>query len=385
MEMRSADNRTRIAFGIPLVSGGGFGDSCLTQQQIRTIGEVADGEYLVAVTDSGKRVSNVARFKVDSKFDPAKEPTVRLIPVAMPPGRAMPLVGYIVTGPTPEDKRLTDGVRSLDIIRHPVLIIDGVERKVRVIKDVGMTRARPGERYMSIIGLAEYLTEPSPKGSYSVQAKMLEYQSATVTVPADGSLEREWDEMSSTAADRRAAKPLLSGKVTGPDGRPAAGYEVSILGEGGANFGEKTKADGSYGFVNVPEGPYQLSANPPGTGSPAVILETVMLEPGKTAIEDLSFEGRYSLNGTITFEDGTAAAGLEVAATFSSEDRRMTYSGLAKTDAKGRYEIKSPFEMVSYVEPYVDASTERAEPRRGMRASAGTVDFVLRRKNIRRE
>ena len=385
VEMRTGDGGTRVGW-LPSIlpnyySGGGE----LTERQLRALGKIADGEYLLAVTSGGKRISNVTRLKVDSRFEVTKEPAVRLVSLPTVLGSEFPQVEYIVTGPMPEDKRLTEwdgrdvATEPTDLIRYPVLIIDGVATRVRGRFGTGNTRARPGERYEDIIRLSEYLKEPSGNAQYRVKAKLLEYESAEVTVPADGRLEEEWDRKSATVAERPAPMPLLTGKVIGPDGKPAAGYEVGIGARGNMHFGETAGPDGSYRFVNVPPGVYRVGTNPPGSAVPSMGISGVEVQEGKQTVQDLNM-GKYTLSGTITFSDGTPGAGIELRATFESEDGRIEFENIATTDAKGRYEFKTPAGVVTYIEPYVDEHTERARPKSGMKAGEGDVDFILYRK-----
>ena len=55
----------------------------LTRQQIRWIGNIEDGVYLVAINVNGVRYSNVAELTIDSNADLSSEPTLQLLPLPL--------------------------------------------------------------------------------------------------------------------------------------------------------------------------------------------------------------------------------------------------------------------------------------------------------------
>ncbi|MHC4714579.1 MAG: M56 family metallopeptidase [Planctomycetota bacterium] len=245
IEIRTADNSRQVVAGVRLTG------ATFDKRQLRLIGELPDGDYLLAVTVDGVRASNVAPLKIDSSFDFRTEPVLKLVPLPLAPGRELPYVGLVATGRDPIDLALTNLAAS-----RPTLVVDGVERRVTQITVVGMPVAplKPGKRRLTIVDLSPYEPAIAP-GGHTVSAKVLTYQSAPVTIPADDSLERAWDAATPSVARTAPAAALLSGRVVRPDGKAAAGYEVGISGEKG-RFRETCDDTGRYGFVNVPAGSF---------------------------------------------------------------------------------------------------------------------------------
>ena len=64
----------------------------LDSDQLRRIGQLADGDYLLAWLVGGRRMSNVLRFRIKKDFDPRAEPLLRLVEIEPGPQENSPLV-----------------------------------------------------------------------------------------------------------------------------------------------------------------------------------------------------------------------------------------------------------------------------------------------------
>ncbi|MHC4714580.1 MAG: carboxypeptidase-like regulatory domain-containing protein, partial [Planctomycetota bacterium] len=109
-----------------------------------------------------------------------------------------------------------------------------------------------------------------------------------------------------------------------------------------------------------------------------ISIEEVALEGGKTLVRDLSLESKFNISGTVTYDDGSAAAGLTVVAMFAADDAGARFETQAVTDADGRYALASPFATASFIEVYADG-VERPRPARSVTAPRDDLDFVLKR------
>ena len=365
-EIRRAADQSRVA-RVPYA--GYFRDNQeLHREDLRRIGELPDGRYLVALYAGNDRCSNVAPLQIDSKFDPKTAPTLEVVPQPLGPGQKLPYVGLIATGPNPLDPKLRNDTASF-----PTLIVDGVERKLTVMVWAGpVAPLQPGQRHQILLDLSLYKPEIAQKPQYRIKARVLNYESAEVVIPADNSLDVAWDK--ATAGLEPLAPPTVSlqGTVTGWDGKPGAAYEVSLTIPNRDNFRVTCDKDGHYAFVNIPPGEYELFTTRPVYGR-GLAVKKVIIEAGKTGTLDLSLESRFHLSGKVTYADGAPAFGQTVDASWDSPDGTMEFYDCAETDAKGRYSIGSPFEMVSWtwVMPNLDQ-------KRKIRAADG-VDFLIER------
>jgi beta-lactamase regulating signal transducer with metallopeptidase domain len=169
-------------------------------------------------------------------------------------------------------------------------------------------------------------------------------------------------------------RAVLRGTVTGPDGKPAAGYGVSLSNSSGARFGEQTGDDGTYEFVYVPAGEYQLWANPTANGQPIVGLKSVRIEADKTLRRDLSLERKFSISGRVTFADGAPAPGREVMTTWRSADGSAEFGDFAAAGPDGRYTVSAPFETATYVG--LSGTGPQPQPYHNVQAGRSDLDFV---------
>jgi hypothetical protein len=266
LEVRTADNAKQVAHvpnvvswtvvpGVTpgsLLAGGGQG---LTDAQRLWIGTLPDGEYVTAVLLDGKRVSNVARVRIDAKLDPAKEPALVLTPLPLAPGQSAPCLGLTVTGPDPVDP-------SLDYmaIASPTLIIDGVPYDGRSSGGwAGANRAiGTGERYLQLLRHLDSLGIDHPSAIHRVKARIGAYESAEVVMPASAEPEMLWDAATANVvklpleeARQRAMRPLtVQGAVTDGAGRPLEGVTIKAVVAGGPDTTEMARvtsgADGKY-------------------------------------------------------------------------------------------------------------------------------------------
>ena len=67
----------RLAPGVFVKTGFNV-DHDLSESDLRMIGPLANGEYLVALIVNGVRCSNVASFAINAQYEPKNEPTLKL-------------------------------------------------------------------------------------------------------------------------------------------------------------------------------------------------------------------------------------------------------------------------------------------------------------------
>jgi beta-lactamase regulating signal transducer with metallopeptidase domain/HEAT repeat protein/Leucine-rich repeat (LRR) protein len=378
-EIRKAADQKRVA-QVPLA--GSFRDTGRpTPEDVRRIGNLPDDEYVVALVADGKRISNVGRIVVDAKFDSTKQPPLQLLPVPLTPSGRMNMA-VIATGPTPADPEFTNAS-----ILWPVLVVDGTERKftgpMTMAMPVGPLKS--GQRDQRWLQLEGYEPKIDPTAKHIVLVKVGKYQSAAslgpvarVVMPAEDTLGAAWDKATAGLTPAPAPHVSIRGTVTGPDGRPAAGYVVSLVGDIDYLLCDThCDAKGAYEFLNVPATTYTLRTNPPGTDQPGLSLKQVQIPSAdKPTLErDLSLEGKFSFSGRVTSPDGKPVAGRDVMANGESHDGTMEWQDSAMTDAHGRYAIRGPFPVAAYVG--VSATGPHPDPYHDVKAGRTDLDFVM--------
>jgi len=383
LEVRSARDMKRVAVVRDAItlhrelgnrrrfSGGTSGRGGLSRNQRRAIGRLPDGEYLVAVNVNGKRCSNVATLKVDAKFDPKKEPTLRLVPLPLGPGRTRPYVGLVATGPDPANEKFT-----FSAVSFPDLVVDGVPTKRTLFVWCGPDRPlKPGERWMILLDLDPYRPEIAGNVPHAIIARVLDYESALVTVPADEVLDAAWDKATARLKPLQPPTVSLRGTVTGWDGKPGVRYTVSLsAGNGRQHYGATCDAQGRYAFIKVPPGEYRLFTTRPGYGR-GLTVKKVRITAGAITTLDLSVESKFRFSGTVRYTDGTPAVGRDVEASWRSPDGNMEFDDTATADAEGRYTIGSPFRVATFA--YVMPGLDR---KKNVKAGREDVDFVIKRR-----
>jgi hypothetical protein len=343
-EVRRASDQQRVA-RIPLDKRSFGGSDGLTRSAIRRIGRLNDGEYLVALSIGDMRCSNVSRLIIDSDYDATGEPTLSLVALESAPGGELPFLGIRAVGPTPQDPKLMN-----DTIAFPKFVVDGVDRNLTMIKWIGpVAPLESGKVYTRILSLGRYSPTIEPRNKHTVKAIVGKYESAPIVIPADNILSQQWDKATKKLPPVALPSVVLEGKVTGLDGKAADGYQVALANQSGGGFRESTKSDGSYQFVNVPEDSYSLVCHLKGRGQPELVIENVQIRQGKKFVVDMSLHRKYILSGTVSREDGSAAANVGVWFTCEDRQSRANFNDYIATDANGRYELGGPFADVTYV------------------------------------
>jgi beta-lactamase regulating signal transducer with metallopeptidase domain len=374
LEIRSASDNKRIArltYDNYPISGGRWGCK-LNKEQIQEIGAIKDGMYLAAMYVNGIRCSNVAEFTIDSNADLNSEPTLKLVPLPLGVGQVLPYLGIIATGPNPTDPELAQSA-----IYFPDLFVDGIERKVKVMKWAGPDRVlQAGSQGVAILDLENYTPAIELNQPHEVWAKFGKYQSATVVIPANDTVDKNWNESTDRLNPALQSVSSLEGTITDPEGKPAS-YDISLLGEIGTNIRTRSGQDGKYDFSNLPVGNYSFDCNPHNQGYPHFHIKTVQLQFGKRLILNLNLKSRYLLSGRVTYADGSPAAGLSMMA--SCEDGQTIFYSSAKTDEQGRYTLSSPLTTSITIRvqimPY--GYTTREDFYRGLAANRDDINFVL--------
>jgi hypothetical protein len=148
------------------------------------------------------------------------------------------------------------------------------------------------------------------------------------------------------------ATSRVSGRATGPDGKPVAGAfvflseleSVSLGGQSGLlSSGRlhdgRTDDDGSFSLEGVAPGPVRLNAQAPGRQK--TTLEGLEVKPGQdlTGLQVVLAPGA-TIEGRVLSPDGGPVTGAEVVVVEPSPDGGPSFSPLrARTDGDGQYRI----------------------------------------------
>ncbi|MHC4476351.1 MAG: HEAT repeat domain-containing protein, partial [Planctomycetota bacterium] len=352
----------------------------LRENMVRRIQPLEDGEYLMAIYVNGVRCSNVGKFTVDSDFDGSTEPTLQLVPLTPAPGKKPELLGLRAVGPKPMDPELTNYALHL-----PELIVDGVSRKITASSWSGpVYPLRPGQQHEEILRLLGYRPAIDLSREHTVKAIVGKYESASVRIAPDYSLELAWDEATKTLRSRPPLPPALKGKVIGPDGKPAAGYRVCLYMDSDRQHIEYSDRDGKYHFPGVPLGTYQLVCQPQGTWSPKLTFEQFLIRGEEPAVQELSLEGKYTFSGSVIYEDGSPAAGVKIVGRWKKQAGKTVFGDVKLTDDNGRYELAAPFELAERIA--LSIFTPEGVPAHGsyehvrVKGPSSDVDFVIKRR-----
>jgi len=393
LEVRSAKDNLRMAkidcenffyeyiHKNKLLKWSGWRDN-LNERQIRRIEPLDDGEYLLAIYVNGVRCSNVVKIRVDSKFDPGTEPTLRLVPFEVRPGQKLGYLGIQAIGPTPQDTKLTNMALSF-----PDLLVDGILRKVRIQAWSGpVYPLRPGQQHEEMLDLSHYEPAIDLRQEHTVKAIVGKYESPPVVIGFNGPLGQAWDEATATIKSRVSPAAALEGKVVGPDGKLAAHYEIRLVstekrsGEKRVWLTEYSRKDGKYDFPNVPPGEYKLYCHGVGATEPQLTIDQVQIGADKTVVKELSFERRYSFSGKVSDENGNPMPGMTVAARWEVMGGKTVFRDVGITDDNGRYTLAAPFEVATLVAIAGPIGPDFIQPRRArlnVRAGSSDADFVL--------
>ena len=142
------------------------------------------------------------------------------------------------------------------------------------------------------------------------------------------------------AAPRASSK--VTGKVTDPDGKPAAQVRVSLF----PSFSQVEKQTDSEGRFTLTFDSKQLG--PMGATPPIVVARDLArnlaaaldLEEGATTA-NLRLEPALTLAGRITDLSGKAVANAQAQASFHTERMASQLGGPVRADPEGRFEIKA--------------------------------------------
>lgn len=396
-ELRGADNGmriARIAYNWPIsadqflpdgegITGGTqrSGRFTLEASQLRLMPELADGNYLLAWYVAGRRCSNVMPFRIDKAFDTKKEPLLKLMEIEPAPGRALPALLLRASR-----HAQTDPAPWAHEVAHATLNLDGQDRALGVLKWTGPdAQLRVGGHYVYLLGLDGYTHDPvrgstlppiDPGKPHVIFAKVGGRESNRITLNAAAPLGAAWDAAIPKIGPAPKVHVLLSGAVFA-DGKPAPGYEVSVVAADDVTktFRTTTDAHGRYEVhsneLSCPAAEvFSVSANPPAKGQPEIVIRQVELSPGMTAQVALSLEKIFTIGGRVTYPDGTPAANVNVMSSWPSPDGKGEFNDSATTGPDGRYSIGSPFPAASFV------GWGGSQVKHDVKAGRTDVDFV---------
>jgi hypothetical protein len=128
----------------------------------------------------------------------------------------------------------------------------------------------------------------------------------------------------------------ISGKVLASDGQtPIPNISVQLIGSG--NRQTTTAADGSFSFIPVATGTYQLSAFDGVGNLRATAINLALTSQGQQIVQNLVFLGMGTVTGKVTNPDTTVAVGAAV--TLQSLNAGFNQPFSAQTDVNGVYSI----------------------------------------------
>ena len=187
------------------------------------------------------------------------------------------------------------------------------------------------------LGIIEFSDLPQERG-YSANISARGYGSATVEAQVADTKTNHFD---LPVAVLKVADRKLAGKVLGPDGKPVAGANVNMQGDG-QPFGQSTTdAAGHFSFDAVCEGPVRLYANHQGDG--AYLNADIQTQGGDTNVVI-----RFTANGqggapnsrTVTTSGRVLSpAGAPVAGVLLAIEPGSGMNMELKSDAEGKFSI----------------------------------------------
>lgn len=164
--------------------------SGIPQAERGRLGSLPEGEYLVAVTQSGTRCSNVARFAIEKGFKTEELPVLEAFALEPPPYRELPFLGLRVAGSSGFSKP----IRNSDAC-YAELTVDGVVRRWTATVWGGVDpELRPGARWVTIVDPAGFLAPPiEPGKDHQLEVRAREYRAGPILFNPGVSDGEAWD------------------------------------------------------------------------------------------------------------------------------------------------------------------------------------------------
>jgi len=380
-EIRSTDCRKRVArvpYGWPVVGErvSARGRFSLNKPQLRRIGPVDEGEYLLAWHIGDRRCSNVVRFRIDKEHDRTRLPRLELAEIEPELGQQTSLLGirarrHVTGDPAPLASQ----------VAFTSLIVDGERRQLNTICWIGADGPlQVGRHYAYILDLRQYRPPIRPARQSVVIAQVGAKQSTDeglrsppLTLACDHRLGEVWDRATAALGPVPPTQIALTGTVIGSDGALGRGYEAHLIKDGKLWLTTKVDLEGEYAFYSVPAGKYELATNPPGQGQPQLVVHEIALDGKEVRRLDLSLERQFAFSGRVTYADGTPTPDHTVMATWNSPDGLAEFADCATTDAEGRYTLAAPYEVASFV------GWGGKQVRRNVKAGRDDVGFVAKK------
>ncbi len=389
-EIRTADGRkriTRIAYNWPvrveqfLPDGKGIiggtsrsGTFSLNASQCRRIGSLADGDYQLVWMVGGLRRSNVMAFRIDGAGDSAARPPLALEMVPPAPGQPQPMLlirayRHAESDPAP----------LASDVAYATLNVGGEDRRVATMKWTGPDMPLGvGKQYVYMLDPTRYTWHVGSKQSrptgplwgQTVFARVDLRPTAPVTLVRSDPLAAGWDAVTATISPEALPKVILSGVVTGSDGRPGVGYVVSLIEAGRPIAHETADAKGRYEFMGIRPRMCTVVAHPKGKGQPELTVRDVDFSREQPCKLDLSLRHAYRIGGRVTDPAGAPVAGYTVMSAWPAPDGKGEYLDFAVTGPDGRYTIGSPFPVAGFV------GWGGKQVARKVKAGREDVDFV---------
>ncbi|MCX5676785.1 MAG: M56 family metallopeptidase, partial [Planctomycetota bacterium] len=405
-EIRTADNTRRIAWlpynwhlypdellpdGKRIVGGTNRkGLFRLDESQLRRVGAMEKGDYLLAWHVGGQRCSNVMRFRIDADHHPNALPLLELAEVETGPGRRLPVLVLRARRHAENDP----APRNSDVA-FATLNVDGQDRTLSGMGWAGPNEPmRVGEHYTYLLDLRWWTWDPQLKlpaapidldKPHVIFAKVGRdgvQQTPPIRLTYARALGEAWDLATAKLAPVPSpeASISLSGAVVDLQGQPGRNYEVTLVSGNGARFRENADGAGKYRFLRIPPGTYNLGCYPPGAGRPSLVMNGITIRADETVQVNLSFHRKFIMTGVVTYADGKPGSNIDVELGSKDPQSGAEFEDIVTTDEQGRYTLASPLGSVTYV---MVNHARAGQPDPQLQAGQNRVSYTLRMQNGR--
>jgi len=331
----------------------------LDESQLRRVGAMEKGDYLLAWYVAGQRCSNVMAFRIDPACDPGTLSLLELAEIETGPDRGLPVL--VLRARRHAEKNPAPLASD---VAHATLNVDGRDRTLGSFLWTGPDGPlRVGDHYTYLLDLKWWTWDPKlkqaatpidPNKTHVIFAKVGRdkvQQTPPIRLTYARTLGEAWDLATPILApvSPPEASISLSGSVFDLQGKPGTNYEVTLAGGDGATFREKADAAGKYSFSRIPPGTYRLGCNPPAMGQPELAIGGIVIQAGKTTLKDVSLAGKFILAGRVTDGDGKPVPNMAVDLSCQDRQAGAEFMDTTQTDEQGRYRLASPLGTVTYV------------------------------------
>lgn len=171
--------------------GRGSSSSEISRESMDEIGRLHEGKYIVAITNDGDRISNVAAVNIDPNYEPMQRPVLDLVSLEPAPFSGVAPLGVRATG----SNRLGASFTASAVYAGRV-IVDGVERRrTHFIWGGPNPSIAKGDEWLTILELDGFRqAEIAANVEHKVSLAVGNYTSQTIVLSPKTPLGNRWDE-----------------------------------------------------------------------------------------------------------------------------------------------------------------------------------------------